>query len=500
MKNRTCLLLVIATLAVAASFRAAPAAPVPPPWVPYDIGTFERSGGASLDARGLWTLRAHNGDVLQSVDSVFFIGQPLEGDGSMVALLLGQEGGHPEYARAGVMVREESAAGARNVFFGMTSGHGLGLTMRRVPGFPGADEGADTRYGPRQFPVWLRLQRQGDAITPFVSNDAFGWVQVHAPILLPGLRKDALVGLAASTLFNGPMTAIYNNPTVLPGQVSPIVQASAGNSAVLLHWSPVNGAVGYLVRRSSPDIPGFAADVITPRPILETSFVDTRLPNGRPFRYLVSPLFKEGDEPVEGWATAVTATPVSTPENLFGADINLEATRLAGGILFDPSAGVYRITGSGGDIWDTSDRCFFASRLVTGNFQATARVLDKPDRKAGLMIRESLDGPSRMVLLAGTQADGVVYQYREQTGGGAAWPGRPAVSARDFTGTLTLRLVREGATVTPFLSADGVTFMPAGPPRTFDPPLADSLYVGYAVTSQDPGRIGTSSFSDLTIR
>jgi hypothetical protein len=137
--------------------------------------------------------------------------------------------------------------------------------------------------------------------------------------------------------------------------------------------------------------------------------------------------------------------------------------------------------------------------LVTGDFQITARILDRPARKAGVMIRESLDGPARMVLLAGTALGGVMYNYRDRSGGPASWPGRPAVDPKAYTGTIYVRLVRRGATVAPFLSTDGVTFTPAGPPRTFNPPLADSLYAGYAVTSQSAGTMGTSTFRDLTI-
>jgi hypothetical protein len=65
-----------------------------------------------------------------------------------------------------------------------------------------------------------------------------------------------------------------------------------------------------------------------------------------------------------------------------GCDINLEATQLRGGIAFDPTSEIYRISGAGGDIGDTADRCFYVSQLVKGDCQITARLLDKP-AKAG---------------------------------------------------------------------------------------------------------------------
>lgn len=475
------------------------AAPPPAPWTSLDIGTREAPGSVDLDTRGLWTLRATNGDVLQSVDSSFFVCQPLSSDGSVVALLLGQEGGDPTLARAGVMIRESDSEGARNIFLGMTTGQGIGLTYRLTANQAGIDEGAGSRYGPRQFPVWLRLQREGEYFTPFTSSDGYGWTQVHVPIPMAAFSRDTLAGLAASSRFSGPMTAVFNNPTVAPGQVSPIVQATTGNGSVLLQWPPVSSAVGYIVRRSAPTTPGFAAGVLTPTPIQETSFTDKGLPNGKPFLYLVSSVFNRGGQMVEGWATSVAATPIATPANLLISNIDLEYPRLHGGLAYDEATSNYTITGAGGDIWDTADRCCFASKLVTGDFQITAQILDRPGRKAGVMIRESLDGPARMVLLAGTAASGVVYNYRDRPGGAASWPGRPAVDPKEYPGAIFVRLVRRGATMAPFLSTDGVTFTPAGAPRTFNPPLADTLYAGYAVTSQSAGSMGTSTFRDLTI-
>jgi hypothetical protein len=299
------------------------------------------------------------------------------------------------------------------------------------------------------------------------------------------------------------MTVIVDNPTVAPGQVSPIVQTCAGNGAVLLTWPPVTNAVAYIVRRSAPATPGFAADLLTATPIRETSFADTNLPNGKAVRYLVSAMFEHDRQRVEGMATAIIATPVATPPNLFGCDLSLEATQLRGAIAFDSTTGTYQISGAGGDIGDTVDRCFFASQLVKGDFQITARILDKPSRthalaKAGLMVREALEGPARMATLVGTAASGLALQYREQMGAPASAITTP-IADKDFKPAIFLRLVRKGATITPFLSADGTTFTPAGEPRVFDPPLAESLYVGYAITSHNIGAIATNTFSDLSI-
>jgi hypothetical protein len=481
------------------SITAAFAVPPPAPWVVKNIGPRINPGQVDVDPRGFWTLRASNGDVALNADSTLFVYQKMSGDGSILALLFGQEGGDPQLGKSGLMFRADDSASAANVHVFMSTGRGIGVTYRTHAKQLTLFEGADRRYGPRQFPVWFRLQREGEKFTPFTSSDGFSWNQIHAPMILPGFPKEALVGLTASSLYDGTVAAAYGNVTVVPGQTSPIVQVSSGNASALLSWSPVEGATGYIVRRSATNVPGFAADTLTPNPIKETSFADSNLPNGQPIRYLVSAVFNVEGQTIEGWTNAVIAVPVPTPGSLMGCDIALEATQMRGGIVFDPSTGVFRISGSGGDFGNTEDRGFFASQFVNGDFQITARLLERSTAKVGVMVRESLDGWSRTAFLGGSTSQGVAFQYREETGGSTALTGRPAIPAADFRTPLLVRLVRRGSAISSFLSVNGTDFIPAGLPRTFDPPLPASLYVGVAISAMNPGAIATSTFSDLSI-
>jgi len=391
---------------------------------------------------------------------------------------------------------------ARNVTFTVQS-TGFSLSYRPGPGRITTYEGGDKRFGARRLPVWLRLQREGDRFTPFTSADGMGWEQVHSPITVPGFVKDALGGVAASSGFGqGPILVAFDNPTVASSGLSPIVQACAGNGTVLLSWPPVAGAAGYLVRRSLPETHGVGADLVTPAAIKETTFSQSGLANGRALRYLVSPVFEREGRRVEGFATAITATPVATPANLSGCDINLEVTPQRGSLVYDDATGLYTVSGSGGDIGDAEDRCFLASRLVQGDFQVTVRVVDRPTRthalaKAGLMVRESLDGPSRMAALLATVERGILLQSRGQAGEGAS--SATVVAEKDVKAPLLLRLVRKGNTITPFVSTDGTTFTRAGDPKTFDPPLPESLHVGYAITSHNAAAITMGTFRDLVI-
>jgi hypothetical protein len=503
------LLLAAAALLTAGDAARGHAAPPPAPWTSRDIGVFSAPGSVDVDARGFWTLRGFQGELPLSPDAYFFVYQPLAGDGSVLSLLLAEEGGNPDVGRAGVAIIEREAARARAAGLQMTTGRGLAFTFRREDVLPAVLETGDRIYGPRRFPTWLRLQREGNYFTPFTSTDGFGWTQLRSPVLLPGFPSSALAGLTVASAYGGPVSGIFSNPVVAPGLTSPIAQACAGTGTVLLTWPPVKNAAGYMVRRSAPNTPGFAADVLTPSPIKETSFTDSNRPNGQPARYLVSAVFDQGGQgdgrlpPVEGWVTAVMATPVSIPGGLFGCDVNLESTQLRGGVVFDPATGVYKISGSGGEIGGDEDHFFYVSQSVKGDFQVTARILDRPARtneaaKAGVMVREALDGPARMAFLAGTAATGVLFQYRQEMGGEAS-AGRPVIANADFKPPLFLRLVRRGNTITPFVSTDGSGFTPAGNPQTVTSPLPESLYVGYAITAQNASALTANTFSDLSI-
>lgn len=500
MQIRRCLLMLIAlTILAIGPVRPAHAVPPPAPWTVQNIGPYITPGFVDVDPRGFWTLRASNGDTAGNADSLFFVSQPMSGDGSILALMFGQQGGNPQFGKAGLMIRADNSSGAANIHFFMTTGRGPGITYRPFARQPTFDEGAGRQYGARQFPIWLRLQREGDRFTPFISSDGFAWDQVHAPITLPGFPKDAVVGLTGASVYEGAVSAAFGNVTVVPGRVSPNLRVSSGNGRTLLTWQPVQGATGYMVRRSAANVPGFAADLITREPIKETSLAENNLPNGQPIRYLVSATFEENGQPIEGWTSAAMAFPVPTPGNLFGTDINIEATQLRGGILYDPATAVYTIAGAGGGIGGTEDRAFLASQLVNGDFQVTAKILEKTNAVAGLMARENLDGASRMAFFGGALRQGLALRYRESEGETIGFTGPPALSDADFRPPLFLRLVRRGNSIAPFISADGTTFTPAGAPKTFNPPLPEALYVGYAISSQNPAQTASGTFSDLTI-
>lgn len=93
-----------------------------------------------------------------------------------------------------------------------------------------------------------------------------------------------------------------------------------------------------------------------------------------------------------------------------------------GKFVFDPSTQTWLLEGSGYNMWNKRDEFFFVSRIVNGDMIFSAGIDFpgkgiEPHRKAGLMLRSSLDDDSPYVDVA-VHGDGLTsLQYRSEKGG-----------------------------------------------------------------------------------
>lgn len=165
-----------------------------------------------------------------------------------------------------------------------------------------------------------------------------------------------------------------------------------------------------------------------------------------------------------------------------------------GSFVEDP-AGTYTMTGSGTDIWAESDEFHFAFKEINGASAIIAKVesLDNTDpfAKAGVMIRDTLDGDSRYVGVFITPENGVRFQYRNAAG---------AVTERLFTEGITapqwVRVERtSGGLIRSYYSADGNTW------ERFDliqVSMDMPVYVGLAVTSHNAELACEAKFTNVS--
>jgi len=168
--------------------------------------------------------------------------------------------------------------------------------------------------------------------------------------------------------------------------------------------------------------------------------------------------------------------------------------------------GPVAVTGSGADIWGTSDQFHYWHDSWTGDFSIITRLVSLAGgtnawRKAGIMARASTAANSAMQFLAATPQQ-VAVQWRHSTGAGAAWPGgfmpgSPSAGSAPFW----LRLKRVGNTYRAYLAPDvgGAPGAWSAPYSHDNPGLPATVEVGIGVTSHDNNQTTTATFDNFSI-
>jgi hypothetical protein len=166
------------------------------------------------------------------------------------------------------------------------------------------------------------------------------------------------------------------------------------------------------------------------------------------------------------------------------------------GSFVEAPAGTYTMTGSGTDIWDAADEFHFAYKELSGAAAIIAKVESventDPWAKAGVMIRDTLDGDSRYVAVLITPENGVRFQYRKTAGGS---------TERDFAEGITapqwVKLERTtGGLVRAYYSADGTAWTMLNLTIVS---MNMPVYTGLAVTSHNVEATCEAKFSNVSL-
>ena len=173
--------------------------------------------------------------------------------------------------------------------------------------------------------------------------------------------------------------------------------------------------------------------------------------------------------------------------------------------FIEAPAGTFTVAGSGTDIWDVGtagnyhDEFHFAYKTLTGAGSITARVESVQNTngwaKAGVMIRQTLDGGSKHAFAAITPSNGVASQGRLDTGGASFNYNQTGITA-----PIWLKLERDIAgnfTVTH--SANGTTWQPVAGATPQNIQMGSNVYIGLALTSHDAALTCEAVFSDVTM-
>jgi M6 family metalloprotease-like protein len=187
------------------------------PWTGGDVGTPAFAGSYTVSTGGdvnpandVYTVKGSGADIWGANDDFYFLRQPLTGEGRITARVVSLQNTDP-WAKAGVMLRENTERWGSNAFMAVTPGNGATFQRRLY----GAGNSVYTSTPGLTAPRWVRLEQRGGLFRGYQSADGNTWNLVGEDTLR---TATTLVGLAVTSHDNTEMTtAVFDNVTIQSG-------------------------------------------------------------------------------------------------------------------------------------------------------------------------------------------------------------------------------------------------------------------------------------------
>ena len=179
------------------------------------IAIAETPQGSSASVNGQFVVTGGGPDIWDTADGFHFVYQTRTGDVSIVARVVSMQYTH-DNAKASVMIRGSLAPSAHNAAMDM-----------EPPGWPifqWRDSLVDTTqmfmpdtmgYPLVSFPQWIRLDRKGDTLSGYYSDDGINWTWEASHVVI--LPTDVFVGLAVTSHRTDMLcTAVFDSVRIVP--------------------------------------------------------------------------------------------------------------------------------------------------------------------------------------------------------------------------------------------------------------------------------------------
>ncbi|MEO7171441.1 fibronectin type III domain-containing protein, partial [Flavobacterium sp.] len=152
---------------------ATPSAPLPSPWATADIGAVAATGSASASG-GIFTVTGSGADIWNASDEFRYVHQPSSGNCEMRAQVTSVQNTDP-WAKAGVMIRESTTAGAIYAAVFITPGNGVTFQRRTATGGTTVNTVVTGVTAPR----YVRLERAANnSFRAYYSSNGTSWTQI----------------------------------------------------------------------------------------------------------------------------------------------------------------------------------------------------------------------------------------------------------------------------------------------------------------------------------
>lgn len=281
---------------------------VPAPWQNVDIGSVGLAGSGSF-ATGIFTVKGAGSDIWGSADSFHAVAQPLSGDVQVIARVASVQNTNT-FAKAGLMLRDSSAAGSAHVIIDVRPTGDIEFMTRQTTG-------GSTSWlagAVKTAPVWLKLTRAASLVTGYFSVDGVSWSQVGSTNLTFGVSPLAALIVTShdATQLN---TSSFDNvtagplPIVVPPPATPTTPSpSSGasgvaNTSLTLSWASA-GATSYDVNFGAMNPPPQVATGLT-----TASFAAPAMAQGITYYWQVVAKNSSGATPGPVWSFTTAAAP-----------------------------------------------------------------------------------------------------------------------------------------------------------------------------------------------
>ena len=188
-------------------------------------------------------MNAIGADIWYAADEFRYVYKTLTGDGSVIARVDNLDSSPSAWAKGGVMIRQDTEAGAINTFMAMTGGDGGGATYQQRLEADGASVSQHTYAdGPFAPPYWVKVTREGDTLLGYTSPDGETWTQRGDTTTL-AMGDPVLIGLALTSHLATQATSAQFSNVSFTGNVTGtweiaeigVAQPTTGNAAEPLY-------------------------------------------------------------------------------------------------------------------------------------------------------------------------------------------------------------------------------------------------------------------------
>lgn len=300
---------------------------LPSGWARKDIGSVSVAGSASYGTAGnnTFIVKGSGSGIGGTADGFSYVYGSVSGDFTLTARVLAIGG---TLSKTGIMFRETLDPNAKALVMKMGDAgwRQAGLGTRAATG------GNMTWIGGNDYtwtPAWFRLQRSGNTFTAYQSADGVAWVAIGSTTV--AMSNTYFVGLAAcsgstsgainTTTFDNVL--IVNNGTA-PATPTGVKAKGAGSRNINLSWHPVEGATGYIVKRS---VNAGGAYTVIATAITDSVYADSSLSANTSYYYVISSANLAGESANSSEANAATFDlifpPVPTGLKTFSGDANV---------------------------------------------------------------------------------------------------------------------------------------------------------------------------------